>query len=292
MMNFTDKKVGIVLSGGGAKGAYQVGMFRALEEAGLSKKGLILAGTSIGALGSIVYALSGADGLRKAIQDVGKVYTGELPLDEYFNETMPLDALAANPIPVTVCAYSQSKMRPEYFLLNHYAPEEQRILTMASCALPDIIPPVPYGGDLYSDGGIVPSEENFANAAKQLGIMLPSSFTPADSDKIPAIAVQNEDIDIEIVSYLEPYDKIDDGLWNPKAMQRQCTLRRVLIICWKIQHMQERLTSRRNRLKSARGKDIPRRKNCWRGCKTAISISGSISGLRRRRAAGGDFVTF
>ena len=69
-----------------------------------------------------------------------------------------------------------------------------------------------------SDGGIVPSEENFANAAKQLGITLPSSFTPADSDKIPAIAVQNEDIDIEIVSYLEPYDKIDDGLWNPKAM--------------------------------------------------------------------------
>ena len=218
MMNFTDKKVGIVLSGGGAKGAYQVGMFRALEEAGLSKKGLILAGTSIGALGSIVYALSGADGLRKAIQDVGKVYTGGLLLDEYFNETMPLDALAANPIPVTVCAYSQSKMRPEYFLLNNYAPEEQRILTMASCALPDIIPPVPYGGDLYSDGGIVPSEENFANAAKQLGITLPSSFTPADSDKIPAIAVQNEDIDIEIVSYLEPYDKIDDGLWNPKAM--------------------------------------------------------------------------
>ena len=245
MMNFTDKKVGIVLSGGGAKGAYQVGMFRALEEAGLSKKGLILAGTSIGALGSIVYALSGADGLRKAIQDVGKVYTGELPLDEYFNETMPLDALAANPIPVTVCAYSQSKMRPEYFLLNHYAPEEQRILTMASCALPDIIPPVPYGGDLYSDGGIVPSEENFANAAKQLGITLPSSFTPADSDN--------------------------------SGIRRQCTLRRVLIICWKIQHMQERLTSRRNRLKSARRRDIPRRRNCWRNCKTAVLYCQSFA---------------
>ena len=42
------KQYGIVLEGGGAKGAYQVGAWKALEEAGISIKGI--AGTSVGAL--------------------------------------------------------------------------------------------------------------------------------------------------------------------------------------------------------------------------------------------------
>ncbi len=49
MVSFKNKKIGLVLSGGGAKGAYQIGMLRALEEAGLKKEQLVMAGTSIGA---------------------------------------------------------------------------------------------------------------------------------------------------------------------------------------------------------------------------------------------------
>jgi predicted acylesterase/phospholipase RssA len=44
-----ERRIGIVLTGGGAKGAYQIGGLRALEEAGLSKVRAI-AGTSIGAI--------------------------------------------------------------------------------------------------------------------------------------------------------------------------------------------------------------------------------------------------
>lgn len=43
-----DKEYGIVLEGGGAKGAYQVGAWQALKEAGIKIKGI--AGTSVGAL--------------------------------------------------------------------------------------------------------------------------------------------------------------------------------------------------------------------------------------------------
>ena len=43
-----DKEYGIVLEGGGAKGAYQVGAWKALREAGVKIKGI--AGTSVGAL--------------------------------------------------------------------------------------------------------------------------------------------------------------------------------------------------------------------------------------------------
>jgi len=42
------KDYGIVLEGGGAKGAYQIGAWKALREAGIKVKGV--AGTSVGAL--------------------------------------------------------------------------------------------------------------------------------------------------------------------------------------------------------------------------------------------------
>ena len=42
------KEYGIVLEGGGARGAYQIGVWKALKEAGVKIKGI--AGTSVGAL--------------------------------------------------------------------------------------------------------------------------------------------------------------------------------------------------------------------------------------------------
>ena len=55
------KEYGIVLEGGGAKGAYQVGAWAALLEAGIKIKGI--AGTSVGALNG---ALMCMDDLREA----------------------------------------------------------------------------------------------------------------------------------------------------------------------------------------------------------------------------------
>ena len=43
-----EKEYGIVLEGGGARGAYQIGVWKALREAGMKIKGV--AGTSVGAL--------------------------------------------------------------------------------------------------------------------------------------------------------------------------------------------------------------------------------------------------
>ena len=43
-----EKEYGVVLEGGGAKGAYQIGAWRALWEAGVKIRGI--SGTSVGAL--------------------------------------------------------------------------------------------------------------------------------------------------------------------------------------------------------------------------------------------------
>ena len=48
----TNKEYGLVLEGGGAKGAYQIGAWKALKEAGIHVKGI--AGTSVGALNALI----------------------------------------------------------------------------------------------------------------------------------------------------------------------------------------------------------------------------------------------
>ena len=50
------KEYGVVLEGGGAKGAYQIGVWRALIEAGIRIRGL--AGTSVGGLNAAFICMS------------------------------------------------------------------------------------------------------------------------------------------------------------------------------------------------------------------------------------------
>ncbi len=48
-------KLGLVFSGGGGKGAYQIGVWRALQEFGLAEKVRVVAGTSVGALNALLF---------------------------------------------------------------------------------------------------------------------------------------------------------------------------------------------------------------------------------------------
>ena len=50
------KRMGLVLSGGGAKGAYQAGVFQAMEEAGLCPRVEAISGCSIGAMNALLFA--------------------------------------------------------------------------------------------------------------------------------------------------------------------------------------------------------------------------------------------
>lgn len=63
-----DKEYGIVLEGGGAKGAYQIGAWKALREAGIKIKGI--AGTSVGALNGALICM---DDLKLAEQVWGNL---------------------------------------------------------------------------------------------------------------------------------------------------------------------------------------------------------------------------
>ena len=48
-------RIGLVLAGGGAKGAYQVGVWKAICEYKLDKKICAIAGNSIGSLNTLMF---------------------------------------------------------------------------------------------------------------------------------------------------------------------------------------------------------------------------------------------
>ena len=48
-------KIGLVLAGGGARGAYQIGVWKALIELGIDKYIKVVSGTSIGAVNAMLF---------------------------------------------------------------------------------------------------------------------------------------------------------------------------------------------------------------------------------------------
>lgn len=59
------EKIGLVFGGGGGKGAYQIGVWRALHETGIDKKIDSVAGTSIGALNGALFCMGNLSGAEK-----------------------------------------------------------------------------------------------------------------------------------------------------------------------------------------------------------------------------------
>ena len=50
------KKIGLAFSGGGGKGPYQIGVWRAMQELGLADSINAVSGTSVGALNAVLFA--------------------------------------------------------------------------------------------------------------------------------------------------------------------------------------------------------------------------------------------
>ena len=55
------QKIGLVLGGGGGKGAYQIGVWKALKEYKIDKYINYLSGTSIGSLNSLLFLTGDLD---------------------------------------------------------------------------------------------------------------------------------------------------------------------------------------------------------------------------------------
>jgi len=152
--------IGLVLSGGGARGIAHAGVIKALEEFGL--KFSVLAGTSAGSIIGSLYAYgykpdeiiqlilstSFLKSIRPAWTMTG-LFTMEI-LHAALSKYMPENNFSALKIPITIAATDIRKGKAAYFTEGELLPA-----IMASCCVPAVFNPVQLNGNLYVDGGIM-----------------------------------------------------------------------------------------------------------------------------------------
>ncbi|GAA3588846.1 patatin-like phospholipase family protein [Amycolatopsis ultiminotia] len=185
------RPVAFVLGGGGSLGALQVGMLRALDEAGIAPD--LVVGTSVGSLNAAVLAVPGGRNLER-LQDIWSHMTkheafpgGVLSqvrtlrhskthlfpntglakiLDEHLGPARRFEDLA---LPLGVVTTDVETAEPMLIRSGQlHAP------LLASCAIPGIFPPVQHDGRLLYDGGLVanvPMRQALRMGAKSLVVL-------------------------------------------------------------------------------------------------------------------------
>lgn len=220
-----------VLAGGGSLGAVEVGMLRALVEAGVGPD--LVVGASVGALNGVHFAgAPDADGVRR-LEDVwrrirrsdvfpvgvsrsvrallggAQSLVSPAPLRRLLEAHLPLASLEASAVPVHVVATDFTT--GEEVLLSRGSAVGA---LLASTAIPAVFPPVDLDGRVLVDGGIASNTP--VAAAVRLGarrvIVLPTGFS-CHPDPVPrgpiaaALHALNLLIARQLVSDLERFAK-------------------------------------------------------------------------------------
>jgi NTE family protein len=153
-------KIGLTLSGGGARGISHLGVIQALEELGL--KFSHISGASAGSIVGALYSYGHRP--KKILEIIQKVsvfksvrpswtLTGLLSLDglrDVLLANMPENSFSALKLPLTIATTDLRKGVSEYFTEGELIHP-----IMASCCVPAIFTPVAMNGSVYVDGGVL-----------------------------------------------------------------------------------------------------------------------------------------
>lgn len=180
-------KFGVCLSGGGGKGAYQIGVWQALRDQGLDQKIAVVSGTSVGGLNGAMLAqnrfelaremwlniesrnmltiqdapaLAARLGMLSASGVVSPVLAQLISTKGFFKQeglksmiAEGLDAgqLVASALPLTVALHNTDANRVDY--LDVRDADTAADMLLGTAALPLIFDEVRVGGVSYTDGG-------------------------------------------------------------------------------------------------------------------------------------------
>jgi NTE family protein len=209
-------KNAFILAGGGARGAYQAGCLKRLEEDGIVPD--LIIGSSIGVCNSLVYMTSGAEGLwgfwSRAVSLPRIVRPSVRHNALVGNSLFSMDALAEmveTEVDFETCFHSEVELT--YVVANLSAGREEmrgnrtepdvdrfRTVTRMGYSIPILHPLVELDGDLYADGGFlwnVPFEYAEEWGADHIYILsvIPSELPRADSLRfIPQVAQRMYDV--------------------------------------------------------------------------------------------------
>jgi NTE family protein len=153
-------KIGLVLSGGGARGISHIGVLKGLDELGVTIQ--VMAGTSAGSIVGSLYAYGFspdeiisevlATKLFRSMRPAW-TWTGLLSLEvlgSTIAKLIPENNFNALKIPMIIAATEIRKGRPEYFREGDLIPA-----ILASCCIPAVFNPIQINGCSYVDGGLM-----------------------------------------------------------------------------------------------------------------------------------------
>jgi len=166
------RKVAFVLGGGGVLGAHEVGMLRALADAGIRPD--LIVGTSIGSING-VFAAAYPDGVSKLAElwrsgEVMAAFDSSLarrlgtllrsgthlqPSEAFgrlLSELLPVERIEELAVPFQCVAASIERASARWFTEGPIVPA-----VLASSAVPGLFPPVRVGDEHLFDGGLVHS---------------------------------------------------------------------------------------------------------------------------------------
>ncbi|MBQ8922753.1 MAG: patatin-like phospholipase family protein [Oscillospiraceae bacterium] len=155
----------LCLGGGGAKGAFQIGAWQALQEAGLLKEIGAVAGCSAGALNAALFAIGDPELARHIWESIqpsdllsrgtdGAFFSRE-GLIRILHE-VPLEKVRNAKLRVHVSVQHAETKQAVFFELNGLPDEQIRTLLLASSAMPHVFAPETYLGAEYLDAGSIP----------------------------------------------------------------------------------------------------------------------------------------
>ena len=206
-----DAPAALVLSGGGAKGAWEAGAALAFIEGGLPVR--LVAGSSAGALNAAMLADGRADRLRAqwrgltreqvytlrasvffagllpgwltlwALDSAGSLFDPQ-PLRQLISSSLDLDRIRASPVRLLVVTTDLARRERRVF-------DNQTVTVealMAAAAVPGAFPPVEVDGALLVDGGLLgraPVLEALASGAPVGRVVVVMSYAPDERGQRP-----------------------------------------------------------------------------------------------------------
>lgn len=200
---------GIVLCGGGAKGVYQIGVWRALREYGIFEQIDGISGVSIGAINELLMAGADYETAEKVWKEIdfltvfdtepelidmveGTFSRGEM-LDimrkyiDYDRIANSSYSLYTNITRIGTDMSAQGRV-PVYESLNHKTASQMEKIILASSALPIVYEAVEIDGYYYRDGGLtdnMPIKPLYEQGYRKLVVVALSHTAAINTDLYP-----------------------------------------------------------------------------------------------------------
>lgn len=224
--------IGLVLSGGGARGVAHVGVIKVMEELGLSAD--CVAGTSAGALVGVLYAAGRSADEMLAFFKETKIFTwhnltrhkpGLLDMENFipiYKEYLPDDDFDALQRKLFVTATDLLKPEGKFFSKG---PVIRPVL--ASAAVPGVFSPIEMDGGLFVDGGVFnnfPIEPIQPLCEKIIGVNVSPILPMQKEDFKSSLSVLERSYHIGAVNSCLPKFKSCDIFISPPELSEITTL--------------------------------------------------------------------